>query len=139
MRFSHFLFGLIFKRISSQKKASLARTVPSHLISPHIFEHKFEIFRNLVKRDFFYKIDPGSHPGLVLHVLCQSYLIELTLIYLVTIELDFTFKLKVDFLFVEFPHRNLEVKAMFDKKQNVDTADVMVPNMVFIMISGISI
>ena len=28
LRFSHFLFGLIFKRISSQKKASLARTVP---------------------------------------------------------------------------------------------------------------
>ena len=71
--------------------------------------------------DFFYKIDRGSHPGLVLHVLCQSYLIELTLIYLVTIELDFTFKLKVDFLFVEFPHRDLEVKAMFDKKQNVES------------------
>ena len=28
LRFSHFSFGLIFKRISSQKKASLARTVP---------------------------------------------------------------------------------------------------------------
>ena len=28
LRFSHFSFGLIFKKISSQKKASLASTVP---------------------------------------------------------------------------------------------------------------
>ena len=42
------------------------------LTPPHVFEQHFEFFRNFVWRDFFYKIDPGSHPGLVLHVLCQS-------------------------------------------------------------------
>ena len=63
-----FLRKLLVFSENSFKGISFLKLTPLYF-----FEQKIEFFSNFDQRDFFWKIDPGSHPGLVLHVLCTSH------------------------------------------------------------------